>query len=210
MRRAVVALLAARNRLRRAAAHGSGPGGRAAAPAIGAVDGRGAAARPVRVRARLDARTRDGHGGRDARDALPRRRLAQLGLEPAGDSGFVQRVPMQKEVFGPETRIAVEEGGASRPLTIGTDVVPLLNLGAGVPPTKRIADGEIVFVGYGLTTGRTRSGTTSPDSRSQGKVVVVVNGAPAGVDSAQARTSSRGRRRSASGSRRSCRSDPRR
>ena len=39
-------------------------------------------------------------------------RLTRLGLEPAGDSGFAQRVPMQKEVFGPGTRIAVEEAGA--------------------------------------------------------------------------------------------------
>src|SRR3954454_16368097 len=31
-------------------------------------------------------------------------RLTKLGLEPAGDSGFAQRVPMQKEVFGPETK----------------------------------------------------------------------------------------------------------
>ena len=28
-------------------------------------------------------------------------RLTRLGLEPAGDSGFAQRVPMQKQVFGP-------------------------------------------------------------------------------------------------------------
>src|SRR3982750_694725 len=72
-------------------------------------------------------------------------RLTQLGLEPAGDSGFAQRVPMQKEVFGPGTNIAVAEGGSTRPLKIGTDVVPLLNLGAGVPPTKLAADGELVF-----------------------------------------------------------------
>src|SRR5947208_9864640 len=31
-------------------------------------------------------------------------RVEKLGLEPAGDSGFVQRVPMQKEVFGPGTK----------------------------------------------------------------------------------------------------------
>ena len=63
-------------------------------------------------------------------------RLTQLGLEPAGDSGFAQRVPMQKEVFGPESRIAVEEGGVIRSVKLGTEIVPLLNLGAGVPPTS--------------------------------------------------------------------------
>ena len=111
-------------------------------------------------------------------------RLTQLGLEPAGDSGFAQRVPMQKEVFGPETRIAVEEGGVIRSVKIGTEIVPLLNLGAGVPPTKRIADGEIVFVGYGLTLANPKRDDFAGLSL-QGKVVVVVNGAPAGVDSAK-------------------------
>src|SRR5215212_4347362 len=46
-------------------------------------------------------------------------RVERLGLEPAGDSGFLQRVPMQKEVFGPGTRVAVEEGGNTRTLAIG-------------------------------------------------------------------------------------------
>ena len=111
-------------------------------------------------------------------------RLTQLGLEPAGDSGFAQRVPLQKEVFGPGTRIAVEEGGAVRTLKVGTDLVPLLNLGAGVPPTKRTAEGEIVFVGYGLTMANPKRDDFAGLSL-QGKVVVVVNGAPAGVDSAK-------------------------
>ena len=111
-------------------------------------------------------------------------RLTQLGLEPAGDSGFAQRVPMQKEVFGPESRIAVEEGGVIRSVKIGTEIVPLLNLGAGVPPTKRTADGDIVFVGYGLTLANPKRDDFAGLSL-QGKVVVVVNGAPAGVDSAK-------------------------
>jgi hypothetical protein len=111
-------------------------------------------------------------------------RLERLGLEPAGDSLFLQHVPMQKEAFGPTTRIAVEQDGQTRPLVIGKDVVPLLELGPGVPPTKRVADGEIVFLGYGLT-------STSPKRDDfaglslEGKVVVVVNGAPAGADSAR-------------------------
>jgi hypothetical protein len=109
-------------------------------------------------------------------------RVTQLGLEPAGDSGFAQRVPMQKEVFGPGTRIAVEEAGGVREVKVGTDVVPLLNLGAGVPPTKRTAEGEIVFVGYGLVTATPKRDDFAGLSL-QGKVVVVVNGAPAGVDS---------------------------
>jgi hypothetical protein len=109
-------------------------------------------------------------------------RLERLGLEPEGDSLFFQHVPMQKEDFGPTTRIVVEQGAQTRPVTIGTDIVPLLDLGPGVPPTKLTADGEIVFVGYGLTTPK-RDDFASV--RLEGKVVVVVNGAPAGTDSAE-------------------------
>ena len=83
-------------------------------------------------------------------------RLTRLGLEPAGDSGFAQRVPMQKEVFGPGTQISVEQNGNTRPVKLGTEIVPLLNLGAGVPPTKRTAVGEIVFVGFGIAHPRNR------------------------------------------------------
>jgi hypothetical protein len=111
-------------------------------------------------------------------------RLQRLGLEPAGDSMYVQRVPLQKEVFGPGTRIAVEEGGRTRTVAIGEEVVPLLNLGAGVPPTKRAADGEIVFVGYGLTQANPKRDDFA-GLNLQGKVVVVINGAPAGTDSAR-------------------------
>jgi hypothetical protein len=109
-------------------------------------------------------------------------RLQRLGLEPAGDSLYVQHVPMQREVFGPNTSIVVEQDGRTRPVAIGAEVVPLLNLGAGVPPTRLTADGELVFVGYGLTMpGRDDFAGLSL----QGKVVVVVNGAPAGADSAR-------------------------
>src|SRR3954469_13415483 len=83
-------------------------------------------------------------------------RVRRLGLEPAGDSQFVQHVPMQSETFGPTTRIVVEPDGRTRPVPIGGEVVPLLNLGPGIPPTKRTANGEIVFLGYGLTTATPR------------------------------------------------------
>ena len=102
-------------------------------------------------------------------------RVQRLGLEPAGDSGFVQRVPMQKEVFGPGTKIEVEQDGRVRPIAIGKEVVPLLNLGAGVPPTKRVAEGELVFVGYGLTQNKPKRDDFA-GMQLGGKVVVVVNG----------------------------------
>ena len=182
MRRAVVALLTLG--IGCAAPARTVPTPAAAAPAIGAVTAE-------ELRRDLYAFAHDSMKGRETgTDDATRAmrflvdRLTQLGLEPAGDSGFAQRVPMQKEVFGPETRIAVEEGGVIRSVKIGTEIVPLLNLGAGVPPTKRIADGEIVFVGYGLTLANPKRDDFAGLSL-QGKVVVVVNGAPAGVDSAK-------------------------
>ena len=111
-------------------------------------------------------------------------RLQRLGLEPAGDSLFMQHVPLQKEVFSSGTSIVVEEGGKTRPVPIGAEVVPLLNLGAGVPPTRRTADGEVVFLGYGMTSTNPRRDDFA-GIPIEGKVVVVVNGAPAGVDSAR-------------------------
>src|SRR4051812_38452172 len=61
-------------------------------------------------------------------------RLQRLGLEPAGDSLFVQHVPLQRETFGPKTRIVVEQDGKIRPVPIGGEVLPWLNLGPGIPP----------------------------------------------------------------------------
>ncbi len=182
MRRAVVALLALG--IGCAAPPRTVPAPTVAAPALGAVTAE-------ELRRDLYAFADDSMRGRETGTEDATRamrflvgRLTQLGLEPAGDSGFAQRVPMQKEVFGPGTRIAVEEGGNVRPVKIGTEVVPLLNLGAGVPPTKRIADGELVFVGYGLSLAKPKRDDFAGLSL-QGKVVVVVNGAPAGVDSAK-------------------------
>jgi len=110
-------------------------------------------------------------------------RVQSLGLEPAGDSLYLQRVPLQREEFTAATRFVVREGDRSTTLRVGTDVVPLLNLGAGVPPTKRSADGDIVFAGYGMPIAALkRDDLAGLDLR--GRVVVVVNGAPAGVDSA--------------------------
>ena len=130
MRRAVVALLALG--IGCAAPPRTVPTPAAPAPAIGA-------ATAEELRRDLYAFAHDSMHGRETGTEDAARamrflvdRLTRLGLEPAGDSGFAQRVPMQKEVFGPETRIAVEEGGVVRSLKIGTEIVPLLNLGAGV------------------------------------------------------------------------------
>ncbi|MEP7001937.1 MAG: M20/M25/M40 family metallo-hydrolase [bacterium] len=110
-------------------------------------------------------------------------RVQRLGLEPAGDSMFLQRVPLQRESFTAASQIVVEERGGSKALRIGTDVVPLMNLGPGVPPTKRRAEGEIVFVGYGVSMKKPKRDDLAGLDL-EGKIVVVLNGAPEGTDSA--------------------------
>ena len=110
-------------------------------------------------------------------------RIQQLGLEPAGDSLYMQRIPLQRERFTANSYISIRTATRTVPLEIGRDVIPLVNLGPGVPPARRIAEGELVFAGYGVTlTKPARNDFAGLDL--EGKVVVVVNGAPAGVDSA--------------------------
>jgi hypothetical protein len=110
-------------------------------------------------------------------------RVQRLGLEPAGDSLYVQRVPLQRESFSPTSRVVVHDQGGVSTLKIGVDVVPLIALGPGVPPPKRTADGLIVFAGYGLPASKNRRDDLAGLDLA-GKVVVVVNGAPRGADSA--------------------------
>src|SRR3954471_13679075 len=110
------------------------------------------------------------------------KRVERMGLEPAGDSMYVQRVPLQRESFARSSQIVVTEAGQTTELHIGADVVPVVNLGAGVPPARSRAEGQVVFVGYGVRVKGSRRDDLA-DLDLEGKVVVVVNGAPAGTDS---------------------------
>jgi hypothetical protein len=110
-------------------------------------------------------------------------RLTAAGLEPAGDSGFFQRVPLSRQVFAPTTKFLVTSRGRASELKLGDDIVPLLRLGEGVPLPKLSAEGEIVFAGYAMTSpqlGRNDLGNLDL----AGKVVVFVGGAPPNADSA--------------------------
>ena len=111
-------------------------------------------------------------------------RLAFLGLEPAGDSGYYQRVPLERSAFLPTTRIAVTVRGepAPRVLTIGGDVLPLLELSPQLPPPKTRADAELVFAGYGSIPALGRNDLAGLDLG--GKAVVLINGAPATASAA--------------------------
>ena len=110
-------------------------------------------------------------------------RVERLGLEPAGDSLYVQRVPLQRESFSGSSTLTVEDSRGVRTLRLGTDVMPVISLGAGVPPTRRTANGSLVFAGYGLPMEKPRRDDLA-ELDLEGKVVVVVNGAPPSADSA--------------------------
>src|SRR5688500_14044440 len=110
-------------------------------------------------------------------------RLRAIGAEPAGDSGYFHRVPLAREYLGPATSFTVSESGRTSALAVGTDLVPILSPGEGMH-TKHRAEGDLVFAGYGMTTP-TRDDLAGLDLRD--KIVVVVNGAPAGTDSATRR-----------------------
>lgn len=110
-------------------------------------------------------------------------RIQRIGLEPAGDSMYVQRVPLQREEFTASSRVVVTSSGHTSQLELGRDIVPILNLGPGVPPTRRDVEGDLVFLGYGVTMSKPARDDFAGQAI-EGKVVVVVNGAPAGVDSA--------------------------
>lgn len=157
-----------------------------------------AAARPVVVtpidvsalRADLTLFASDAFEGRLAGTPAARRaaefiaeRLTALGVEPAGDSGFFQRVPLSRQVFAPTTKFLVTSRGRATEVKIGEDVVPLLRLGEGAPLPRLSAEGEIVFAGYAINSpqlGRDDLGKLDLAR----KVVVFVGGAPPNADSA--------------------------
>lgn len=104
-------------------------------------------------------------------------RLVSLGLEPAGDSLYLQRVPLIRQSFGPETRFTVTQGQSTSPLGLGNEIVPFVNLGPGAP-VKRNAEGDLVFAGYGMNTlGR----NDFKGINEIGKVIVMLHAAPPGV-----------------------------
>jgi hypothetical protein len=110
-------------------------------------------------------------------------RLRAIGAEPAGDSGYFHRVPLVREYLASATSFTVAEAGRASNVALGSDVVPILSPGEGLY-TKRRAEGDLVFAGFGMTTP-TRDDLAGLDLRD--KVVVVVNGAPASADSATRR-----------------------
>ena len=107
-------------------------------------------------------------------------RLASLGVEPAGDSGYFQRVPLQRERFSAESKAQLTSPAGTTPLRIGPDVVIAPSLGAGAPLPALAADAEVVFASYGVVNPAIgRNDFAGVDVAR--KVVVVVNEAPPGI-----------------------------
>ncbi|HJR62912.1 MAG TPA: M28 family peptidase [Gemmatimonadaceae bacterium] len=146
---------------------------------------------PDRLRSDLMVFASDSFRGREAGEPaalLAARfladRLSEIGLQPAGDSGFYQRVHLRQQRLGGDTRFRVTTPRGQVDLALGEDVVPLLSLGQGAPLPRLSAEGDVVFAGYGTSIPeRQRDDLAGLDLR--GKAVVVIHGAPPGLDSAR-------------------------
>src|SRR4029078_7823259 len=74
------------------------------------------------------------------------RRVQQIGLEPAGDSLYLQRVPMVRETFGRMTQMWVTSNkGQRQSLRLGADLTPMISLAADAPPPSRSVDADLLF-----------------------------------------------------------------
>lgn len=110
-------------------------------------------------------------------------RLASLGVEPAGDSGYFQRVPLTALNIARSSRVTVTTPNGPVTLAIGGDVVPLTTMGSGAQNPKLNAEADLVFASYGIADPALRRDDFAGLDLA-GKAVVVVVDAPPGADSA--------------------------
>jgi len=162
----------------------------AATPAPAAPSADVAAISPAELRRDLFAFADDSFRGRETGTPDANRaavfiadRLSALGLEPAGDSMYMQRVPLVRDRFTSATKFEATVDGRTVPLALGEDLIPLINLGPGIPEPKRNVSAPLVFAGYGVQNPKLRRDDLGRLD-AQGKVVVVLQGAPANADSA--------------------------
>ena len=145
----------------------------------------GAPPAPAELRRDLEVFSADSFRGRrtgtdDARRAAAflASRLAELGVEPAGDSGYFQHVPLVRQGPGPEARYEVR--GPAGTVRLSPDaLLPMPTPLGGELPVER-AEGDIVFVGYGApSTDASKRELDRLDVT--GKVAVLVAGPPPGA-----------------------------
>ncbi len=111
------------------------------------------------------------------------RRLAALGVEPGGDSGYFHRVPLRRTTLTADSIVVASASGRVA-WTLGRDLSVLTSLGPGAPLPRLSADAEVVFAQYGLVDASMgRDDYRGVDVK--GKVVVIAGTVPAGLDSAR-------------------------
>jgi hypothetical protein len=105
------------------------------------------------------------------------RRVQQLGLEPAGDSLYMQRVPLVRLAYARTTEITVTSPNSQpQPLRLGADLAPVLTLGNGLPEPRRMATGDLLFAGYAPVDEPAAAALLR--FAPEGKVIVALHGAP--------------------------------
>jgi hypothetical protein len=110
-------------------------------------------------------------------------RASHIGLDPAGDSGYVQRVPLTRIRLGAGTRFTVQRSGPAKSAREVAGLVPLMSPNSIGTSAKLHAEGDLVFAGYGVA--RPSGEDDLATLPIEGRVVVVINGAPPGADAAR-------------------------
>jgi hypothetical protein len=110
-------------------------------------------------------------------------RIAAYGLEPAGDSGFLQRVPLRMTSLARGTAVVVAAGADTARLDIPAQVFPLVALDPGLPLPRLSVAADLEFAGDAISLLE-GSGEAARAREWEGKaVVVVVSGPPPEADS---------------------------
>ena len=137
---------------------------------------------PERIRAHLTFLADDllevreaGARGHEIAASYVAAQFRALGLEPAGEEGFFQRVPLRtaRLDLGSPTMELVARDGAVRTLAFPNDFV----VGASTVREASAVDAEMVFVGYGVVADLFEHDDYAGLDVS-GKVVVMLSGAP--------------------------------
>ncbi|HEX6967140.1 MAG TPA: M28 family peptidase [Gemmatimonadaceae bacterium] len=119
-------------------------------------------------------------------------RLRELGVEPAGDSDYLQRVPLMRRTIAPTTRLQVMTPEGTATLPFGERLIAVPTIGEGIPLPRLQAEGDVVFAGYALSLPPGARGSDASLDLA-GKTVVFVDELPpwlsperrAGIDRAE-------------------------
>ncbi|MCF0056324.1 M28 family peptidase [Dyadobacter sp. CY356] len=102
----------------------------------------------------------------------------QIGLMPAGENGtFVQKLILRKATINVKSSLAIlkDKNGNEDTLSIGKDITILPN----ALQAKTVTEAQLVFAGYGIDMPGKYSDYDRLDVK--GKIVVLLNGAPANL-----------------------------